>query len=754
MRLHHILASTLVILLSWGILRAQEPQESQDQPESQTQQAPRESLESILENVDRCRVMHDPEMARAWSASLYSKVELDATRLEGIVNSGLLRKSLGFVTEYGDTSTITGQKFLPFMISETRSDFYHSLEPVMDREIIRANRISGAETDNIMSQFSGDGVMKANFYRSFVHMLDMDIPSPLAVAENSSYYSYFLIDSLQVNGRQTWRISFLPKRDFQAPVFEGDMYIDAESYALTAIKASLSPNSNVNWIRYMVLDFRNKLLPEGVWFYDKEDLYLGFSPTKGKFTTIDVLGHRQVEFGTPVFGPITDPDALSSKNSIEMSHMQEYDDEWWDQSRFSPLTSHEEGIYEMVDRVQASTPYKIVYSLTDMFSTGYLQNKDIGIGIGPWAKAITFNDTEGLRTQIGFRTTKELSYNYRLAGYLAYGWKDKEFKGRASAEIMFRRDLTRKLNLIYKKDFAQLGQGTGLLKENNIFNSLLAKGSYNKQSMVQSISAEYLHEFNPSINSSFSIENRKMWSNDEVPMLKVDGSLDPSFYTNTLKFTTRFSWDETVSRKVFTKSYIYTRYPIITLSVAGGDFGTTFLGDWNNNLFLKPEFQFDWNTPSGPMGSGMLHMDGGTIIGDVPYPLLKVHEGNETMFHNRLSFACMDYYEYASDSWVSWCYEHNFNGLVLGQIPLVKKLKLREMVTFRGTWGTISQDNLNGPYMLLPLTKGIGPVPYMEAGVGISNLFKVVRFDAFWRLTHRDEGSRNFAFNIGIDLNF
>jgi len=30
----------------------------------------------------------------------------------------------------------------------------------------------------------------------------------------------------------------------------------------------------------------------------------------------------------------------------------------------------------------------------------------------------------------------------------------------------------------------------------------------------------------------------------------------------------------------------------------------------------------------------------------------------------------------------------------------------------------------------------------------------VVRFDAFWRLTHRDEGSRNFAFNIGIDLNF
>ena len=66
------------------------------------------------------------------------------------------------------------------MISETRSDFYHSLEPVIDREVIRANRISGADADNVMSQFSGDGVLKANFYRPFIQLFDLDIPSPAA----------------------------------------------------------------------------------------------------------------------------------------------------------------------------------------------------------------------------------------------------------------------------------------------------------------------------------------------------------------------------------------------------------------------------------------------------------------------------------------------------------------------------------------------------------------------------------------------
>lgn len=706
-------------------------------------------VEEILLKADRARVMHDPEMARAWSAGLYSKVEMAASHLDWLVNSFLLRKSLGFVHEYSDTSTISGQKFIPIMISETRSDFYHSLEPQMDREIIRANRISGADADNVMSQFTGDGVLKVNFYRPFIHLFDFDVPSPVA-AENHQYYTYLYRDSLEVNGRMTYRIRFLPRRDISAPLFEGELSIDASEYAITSIKASLARSSNVNWIRHLVLNIQNRRLPSGSWFYGTEELDLNFSPTHGKFTAVELLGHRQVFFDEPVIGPVTDQDALASKNSIEMKSMQDQDDQWWEEARTTPLSSHEAGVYEMVDRVQASTPYKVVYSLADMFSTGYLQNRKWGIGFGPWARTITFNDTEGLRTQLGFRTTKEFSTFVRFSGYAAYGWKDHQFKGRAATEFMFRRDLTRKLSLQYKRDFEQLGHGSGLLKENNIFNSILAKSSYNKQSLVQTIRAEYTHEFNPSFNSYTLIENRRMWGNDEVPLMRQDGTLDPWFNSNLLRFKARFSIDETVSRGVFTKSFIYSRYPVLSISLGAGQWGS----DWKENLYFRPEFMLDWNMAAGPAGSGMLHIDGGAIFGDVPYPILRVHEGNETMFHNRLSFACMDYYEYASDRWLSFFYEHNFNGLVLGRIPLIKKLKLREMVSFRGAWGEISPENLNGPYQLLPITKSIGKVPYLEAGVGISNIFHVIRVDAFWKLTHRDTPGRNFAFTIGIDLDF
>ena len=49
-----------------------------------------------------------------------------------------------------------------------------------------------------------------------------------------------------------------------------------------------------------------------------------------------------------------------------------------------------------------------------------------------------------------------------------------------------------------------------------------------------------------------------------------------------------------------------------------------------------------------------------SIVGTVPYPLLKLHEGNGTYFYDPYAFSCMDYYEFASDSWVAWFYEHHF----------------------------------------------------------------------------------------------
>jgi hypothetical protein len=163
----------------------------------------------------------------------------------------------------------------------------------------------------------------------------------------------------------------------------------------------------------------------------------------------------------------------------------------------------------------------------------------------------------------------------------------------------------------------------------------------------------------------------------------------------------------------------------------------------------------EWNIPSTAVGFGKLFITGGAIQGSVPYTLLKLHEGNQTYFMDRSAFSCMNYYEYASDRWLSGYYEHNFNGFFLGKIPLIKELDLREVATVRFAWGTLSPQNRENAPFQLPVEMGSLEIPYVEAGIGISNIFRVLRVDAIWRLTHqRTDGGKNFTINIGFDVEF
>ncbi len=165
-----------------------------------------------------------------------------------------------------------------------------------------------------------------------------------------------------------------------------------------------------------------------------------------------------------------------------------------------------------------------------------------------------------------------------------------------------------------------------------------------------------------------------------------------------------------------------------------------------------------------PVGYSEITLQGGHIFGTVPFPLLKLQEGNGTYFYDPYAFSCMNYYEFATDSWVALFFEHHFNGWLLGRIPLMKKLRWREVFIFKGVWGTLSERNdASRPGTSAPLLfpGGMTSVdkPYMEAGVGIENICRFFRVDCIWRLTHRtsepgqDEIS-NFAVNLSLRLTF
>ena len=710
-------------------------------------------IKSILKKLDQSRKRNNPDKGESWKSRLYTKLEFDLTNAEDLLEFTPVDKAIGFIREYQDTSAITGKPYIPVMISENISDVYHSVKPDFDREIMRTNRISGLEEDNIVRQFTGSYLLKTNFYEASISVFNLEIPCP-AAASSHMFYNYFLVDSLQVEGRKTYTLRFHPKKLVTSPVFDGELQIDAEDFGIRSVHVMLAEASNVNWIRHINIDIENRRLPDGRWFYGQERLFADFSITvSDKSRMLSFLGHRNMDYSEPEFGPITDPLAIKSENHVVMEHSQAQDEEYWQKARPYPLSEREQGIYTMVDDFKETTVFKTGFDIANTFITGYYERKDIGVGFGRWARTFVYNETEGFRIQAGFRTMKEFSQLVRFTGTLAYGFRDKTPKWSFSTEFQLNREKTRKLTFAVKKDFEQLGSGTGVFSTQNMFSSILAREHGNMQSMLRKFSAEYDHEWCRMVNQNVKWQTTRMWSNPLVQFNLPGGGILDSFTTNELSTRIRLSAsDERVNRGFFKKTYLFSKYPVLTLDLLYGFKGIT---RDNNYEYWRAGATIEWKVPSTAIGFGKLYVNGGAIFGSVPYPLLKLHEGNQTFFMDKTAFSCMNYYEFASDRWISGYYEHNFNGLVLGKIPLLKKLDLRELATVRVAWGTLTEANRENAPILLNDNTGSLELPYVEAGVGIGNILRLLRVDAFWRLTHRrEDGGKNFTLNIGFDLEF
>ena len=713
----------------------------------------------ILRGVIRRKPQNDPDLYDSYTCATYTKMQLDLTNIKPRFRSKRLQRNFGFVFDYIDTSALTGQAYLPAMISEATADYYHSRRtPAVSREIIRASRVSGVEDSFAIAQFTGRMHGNVNFYANYIDIFNVRFASPLSDS-GLAFYDYFLVDSMQVEGRKTYKIRFHPKR-LATPVLDGEVNIDSASYALQSASARMPKGVNVNWIKHLRLENDNRIVADSTWFRHRDRVSAEFSIATGDSSKLtSFIGTREVVYSDVRVGvPIPDEVARMDNNVVigDEEGVCRTDEAFWEEVRPYRLSEKEKGIYSMVDSVQNVPLYRNIYTLINTVIVGYWNTKYIGIG--PYYKLASFNKLEGFRMQPGFRTTTAVSKRIRLSGYAAYGTRDGMFKGGGSVELAFNRRLTRKLTVSGRHDVMQLGAGQNALTESNILGSLLSRGD-SRLSMVNRGEIGYEHEWSHGTSNFLGARIQKIFGNRYVPLVRPDGRIVNSVSDAALHVGMRISKNESIYRLPFDKQYMGTVYPVLTLGFTAGV--PAMLNDSYEYYRLEGGIHYKPELP--PLGYSNITLQGGKIFGKVPYPLLKLHEGNGTYFYDPNAFSCMNFYEFASDAWVALFFEHHFNGILLGRIPLVKKLKWREVLVCKGVWGTLSREN-NGSTagtqadLLFPAGMTSVSDPYVEAGFGVENIFRLFRVDCIWRLTHRSpkpgQEIQNFAVNLSLQLKF
>lgn len=711
----------------------------------------------ILAGVLRRKFRNDPDRMDRFRCRTYTKMELDLANMKPRFRNKRLQRNFGFIFDNIDTSVVTGRTYLPILISETSADYYHSRTPAVSREVIRANRISGVDDTYALAQFTGNLHARVNFYDNYLELFNVQFAGPLS-SSGQTFYKYFLVDSTSDDGRKTYKIRFHPK-GVSTPVLDGEINIDSATCALRSAYVKMARGVNVNWIKHLVIENENTLVNDSTWFRKRDKIAAEFSISYADSSKlVSFLGSREVVYTEVRLGEPVPAEIVHMDNNVVLEkEITRNDEAYWNKVRPYELSGKEKNIYSMVDSIRHVPLYRNIYTVINTILGGYYNTKFIGFG--PYYKAVSFGRDEGVRLQLGARTTTEFSRRVRLSGYAAYGFGDKRVKGGGGVELMFGRQLTRKLDFGYQHDLLQLGSGDNALAENNILSSIFARGNRERRSMIDRGRIRYEHEWRYGLVNTVAVESMHIRPDRRVPMVRPDGTAVQAVDAHTLRFGLRWSKNENILRSAFDKRHMGSPYPILTFDVSGAVRGITR----NDYQYLRLDAGLQYHLEIPPVGDSRFYLSGGKILGKVPYLLTKLHEGNGTYFYDPYAFSCMNFYEFASDAWVSLFYEHHFNGFLLGKIPLIRKLHWRTVYVLKGVYGTLSDRNngsLPGTRAFLLFPAGMSSVrrPYIETGFGIENIFRLIRVDFIWRLTHREQKAgpkiQDFAVNFSLRLNF
>jgi hypothetical protein len=685
----------------------------------------------ILRKINENKKRNNPMRQNLYTYEVYNKMELDINNITEEYKNRKAFKQFKFIFDYVDTSAITGKTFLPVFITETMSDYYFRKDPKRQKEIIKASKISGMQ-DDMISDFTGKMYMDFNFYDNFVPIMGLQMVSPISPI-GQIYYKYYLLDSTFRGNRWCYQISFKPKRK-QEYAFTGYMWVNDTTYAIQNYKIEMAKDVNINFVNSFVAEQTYTLVDDSIWFPEKQELFIDFAVTNKEY---GFFGRKTTSFRNIRINPVL-PDNFFSPTMYEeyitLDSAVNKTTEQWQEMRHEELTKRENDIYQMVDSIKEVPIYNNIINFINTLVTGYWVKDPIEIG--PYYTLYSFNPIEGSRFKFSARTSNEFSTKYMPYGHIAFGTRDQKFKYGLGLLYMFNASPRRCADAYFFHDTEQLGVTEYAFLKDNILSSLFARKQNNKLIMVNEYGAYYEHEWFLGFSNKLKVRNKQLYSSETVTFQKTEGTdtINVNKLTTTeISLNTRFAYNEKFIMGKFERFSLGTHYPIFNLGVTIGV--PHVLG--SEYEYYKVHLSMEHTVSLNPLGDFRYIIDAGKVFGKAPYPFQQLHEGNQTYAYDDYAFNLMNYYEFVSSEYATIMLEHHFNGFFLNRVPLLRKLKWRELVTSKVLFGDFTErtsEDIFFPSNLNTLKKK----PYMEAGFGIENVFKFFRIDAVWRLSYLD----------------
>ena len=711
----------------------------------------------ILQQVWKRKKNNGLSQFKDYQYDEYEKIQVDIINLDSTFTKKKVFNKLELIFQYADT--IDHKLSLPIYFNETLYKNFGKKEPVKkEKRDVLANKSSGFSNNEVVANTAKNLYKDINIYDNVLNFFNIGFTSPVA-KDGFSSYDYELLSDQNYNSTDCYRIRYSPKRKDVLSIY-GMLYISKENYAVVRATLKSSKNLNVNFVNnfYNELDFDN---PNDSIFLPKknyQEIQMSILSKKDKSKSLVIK--KNTTFSDYLFNQNLKDEVFEQKTEFLSDEQLQKDENFWEENRKTPLSESEKNIYVMMDELNNVPKFKRAVKLYETLASGYY-NVGNAIDIGDLYSTIGFNDVEGFRVRVGARTFFSPNDMWRAAFYTAYGFKDGQIKYGFEARKMFNRDNRFTIGIGTRRDVMQLGAqlttDEGIMTRSFASSGVLNSGNNFNLSSVNQTSA--FAAIDPFKNFTVRLDATYQTIKSANP---TKFSLD--FYKNNQLFSelkdSKLALSITARPGAKFSQYGVDRYehstlaPTFVLKYTRGLEGV-FNADFNYN---KLQFYYYQPFLLKSFGRLILNVEAGKNFNTVPLALQNVIPGNQSYSLIPNTFALLNYYEFVTDEYLSFQAEHHFNGKLLSYIPLIKKLKLREVAFYRTAIGSLSDasKNINSTNILLsaPHQK-----PYYEYGFGIENIgfgnIRMLRIDFNWRGNYLDNpDAHKFGIKFGLQYNY
>ncbi|MDR1938776.1 MAG: DUF5686 and carboxypeptidase regulatory-like domain-containing protein [Tannerellaceae bacterium] len=711
-------------------------------------------IRQVIEHKNDNRI----EARDEYEVEVYEKLAMSLDNFNPDFEKNKFWNKLKFIKNYMDTSELNGKPILTLSIRESLSDFYYRKSPKTQKTIVKAKQTQGIDqtvdeggiTSNLEEIFQS-----INIFDNNIKILLNSFVSPLSSLLATSYYKYYIMDTVEVSGDPCVDLAFVPVNS-QGYGFTGRLYITLDGkYSIKKFRLNTPQNINLNFVNNLNIEQEFKRMPDSTWVVDTENTYLNFYLIDG---AQQLYAHQlrvysgykfEVEKGDSIFN------LLGSVHVREEA--EERPDSFWVNNRHVPLSQKEDVLDDLLDELRKIPAFNVIIKTAEILISGYIQTgpkRELNyLDIGPMNTVFSANHLEGFRIRVGGMTTAYLHPHLFASGYLAYGMDDRKFKYNGKLTYSFDKKKyhegevpVNNLSFIQEYDVYTPGQDFLFTSKDNMFVAWKVGKPVTNMNYVSRSLLQYEKEWLNGLMVKTWARRQSEEAAGTLQYLQRDEEGNTHRLKNIISSEIgaqlRFAPGERSygGRKGKESLFNVSKdAPIFKLSHQMGIKGVLGSGYDYHHTEFSAEKRI-WLSSFGHIDA---KIKAGKVWNQAPFPLLILPNTNQSVTIQPEAFHLMRAMEFVADQYVSINATYYLKGWILNRIPLIRWLKFREVVSFNGIYGNLSNRNNpalghNNLFLLPEGTTGLGDKPYMEVSFGLENIFKILRIDYYRRLTYLD----------------